>query len=69
MARTHDDMISTIENLIEVLKKHEEGYRAAADSVEDTKLRVLFNKNANMSERFAIILRSEIRRLIKLDAM
>lgn len=63
MTRTNDDVISTLNNLIEACKDREEGYRTAADGIEDPKFKTLFNNYAQQSAQFASELQREVRRL------
>jgi uncharacterized protein (TIGR02284 family) len=67
MAETHreinNDVISTLNNLIEACKDREKGYRTAADAVKNTQFKSLFNKYAQQSAQFASELQSEVHRL------
>jgi|SRR5581483_3549133 len=63
MAKNNDDVISTLNNLIEACKDREEGYRTAAEGIEDPKFKTLFNNYAHQSAEFASELQREVRRL------
>ncbi len=60
MAKNNDDVISTLNNLIEACKDREEGYRTAAEGIEDPKFKTLFNNCAQQSAEFA----SELQRAV-----
>lgn len=50
-----------IDNLIETLKDGQEGFKQAAESVSDPKLKSLFSDYSQQRSRFAIALQSEAR--------
>ena len=47
------ETISTINDLIETLKDGQEGFRQAAEAVEDPKLKSVFNEYSLQRARFA----------------
>jgi len=51
-----------IDNLIETLKDGQEGFKQAAESVSDPKLKSLFRDYSDQRSRFATVLQSEARR-------
>jgi len=53
------ETISTINDLIETLKDGQEGFRQAAEAVEDSKLKSLFNEYSLQRARFAGELQSQ----------
>jgi uncharacterized protein (TIGR02284 family) len=53
------ETISTINDLIETLKDGQEGFRQAAEAVEDAELKTLFNECSLQRARFAGELQSE----------
>ncbi len=53
------ETISTINDLIETLKDGQEGFRQAAEAVEDPKLKSLFNEYSLQRARFAGELQSQ----------
>ena len=53
------ETISTINGLIETLKDGQEGFRRAAEAVQDSQLRSLFNQFSMQRSRFAGELQSE----------
>lgn len=57
------ETISTINDLIETLKDGQEGFRQAAEAVEDPELKSLFNEYSLQRSRFAGELQSEALRL------
>lgn len=63
MATDNDDVISTLNNLIETCKDGENGFRTAADGVKNGELKTLFNKYAQQRAQFAAELQSEVRKL------
>ena len=58
MAR-HKEAISTVNDLIETLKDGQEGFRQAAEAVEDPELKSLFNECSLQRARFVGELQSE----------
>ena len=63
MATDNDNVISTLNNLIETCKDGENGFRAAADGVRNSELRTLFNTYSQQRAQFAAELQQEVRRL------
>ncbi len=57
---TNDDAISVLNDLIETNKDGEEGFRTAANAVENTDLKTLFNMYAQQRARFAAELNNEV---------
>ena len=60
---TNDDVISTLNNLIETCKDGQNGFQTAADGVKNAELKTLFNTYAQQRAQFAGDLQSEVRRL------
>lgn len=60
---TNDDTISTLNNLIETCKDGENGFRTAAEGVDNSELKTLFNTYAQQRAQFAAELQAEVRRL------
>lgn len=63
MANTNDEVISTLNNLIETCKDGQEGFRTAADGVKNGDLKTLFNTYSQQRAQFAAELQNEVRRL------
>jgi uncharacterized protein (TIGR02284 family) len=63
MATTNDEVISTLNNLIETCKDGQEGFRTAAEGVKNSELKTLFNTYSQQRAQFAAELQSEVRRL------
>ena len=63
MATTNNDVISTLNNLIETCKDGENGFRTSAEGVQNSELQTLFNQYAQQRAQFASELQSEVRRL------
>jgi uncharacterized protein (TIGR02284 family) len=63
MANTNDEVISTLNNLIETCKDGQEGFRTAADGVKNSELKTLFNTYSQQRAQFAAELQSEVGRL------
>jgi len=63
MEKTYQEVISTLNNLIETCKDGENGFRTAAEHVKDSHLKTLFNTYAQQRAQFAAELQSEVRRL------
>ncbi len=59
---SNDDVISVINDLIETNKDGEQGFRTAAEGVEQSELRTLFNLYAQQRARFAAELNNEVLR-------
>src|SRR5580704_8723357 len=63
MAEHNEEVITTLNDLIETCKDGEQGFRAAAEAVgkeQETDLRTLFNLYAQQRARFAAELQSEV---------
>ena len=60
---TNDDVISTLNNLIETCKDGQNGFRTASDGVKNSELKTLFDTYAQQRAQFASELQSEVRRL------
>src|ERR687887_1942930 len=56
------EIMSVIDELIETLKDGQEGFKQAAESVSDPKLKSLFRDYSDQRSRFATALQSEARR-------
>lgn len=63
MAIDNDEVISTLNNLVETCKDGQNGFRTAAEGVKDTKLTTLFNTYSQQRGQFAAELQNEVRRL------
>jgi uncharacterized protein (TIGR02284 family) len=63
MATDNDNVISTLNNLIETCKDGENGYRTAADGVKNSELKTLFNTYSQQRAQFAAELQAEVRNL------
>jgi uncharacterized protein (TIGR02284 family) len=63
MATAQDDVISTLNNLIETCKDGQEGFRNAAENVKDSELKAVFNRYAQERGQFATELQAQVRRL------
>ena len=63
MATDNDNVISTLNNLIETCKDGENGFRAAADGVKNSDLRTLFLTYSQQRAHFAAELQAEVRAL------
>ena len=59
----NDNVISTLNNLIETCKDGEQGFRAAADGVQRSDLRTLFLTYSQQRAQFAAELQNEVRHL------
>ena len=59
---TNDEAISVLNDLIETNKDGEEGFRTAAESVENSELKTLFNIFAQQRARFGSELNNEVLR-------
>ncbi|MBA2733938.1 MAG: PA2169 family four-helix-bundle protein [Acidobacteria bacterium] len=59
----NDNVISTLNNLIETCKDGENGFRTAADGVKNSELKTLFNTYSQQRAQFAAELQSEVRNL------
>src|SRR5215216_2242145 len=63
MDNSVDETASTLNDLIQTCKDGENGYRAAAEGVEDSNLRHLFESYGQQRAEFAAELQIEVRRL------
>jgi uncharacterized protein (TIGR02284 family) len=63
MATDKDDVISTLNNLIETCKDGQNGFQAAADGVKNSELKTLFHTYSRQRAQFAGELQAEVRRL------
>ena len=58
-----EEVVSTLNNLIETCRDGQEGFRAAAEGVQSAELRELFHGYARQRASFAGELQDEVRRL------
>lgn len=63
MAIDNDNVISTLNNLIETCKDGQNGFQTAADGVKNSELKTLFHTYAQQRAQFAAELQAEVRRL------
>lgn len=63
MTINNDEVISTLNNLVETCKDGQNGFRTAAEGVKDTKLTTLFNTYSQQRGQFAAELQNEVRKL------
>lgn len=63
MATDNDNVISTLNNLIETCKDGENGFRTAAEGVKNAELKTLFNTYSQQRAQFAAELQAEVRLL------
>jgi uncharacterized protein (TIGR02284 family) len=63
MATERDDVISTLNNLIETCKDGQNGFKTAADGVKNSELKMLFHTYSQQRAQFAAELQAEVRRL------
>jgi uncharacterized protein (TIGR02284 family) len=63
MATDNDNVISTLNNLIETCKDGENGFRTAADGVKNGELKTLFHTYSQQRGQFAAELQAEVRGL------
>jgi uncharacterized protein (TIGR02284 family) len=61
------EIVSTINELIETLKDGQEGFQQAAEAVKDPQLKSLFNGYSEQRQRFARELQTEARQLGESD--
>jgi uncharacterized protein (TIGR02284 family) len=59
----YDNVVSTLNNLIETCKDGQEGFRQAADGVKNSELKTLFGTYAQQRAQFAGELQNEVLRL------
>ncbi len=62
MMMDKDDVISTMNNLVETCKDGQNGFRTAAEGVKNTELTALFNNYSQQRGQFAIELQNEVRK-------
>lgn len=60
---SNEEVISTLNNLIETCRDGQEGFRAAAEGVERSELKHLFHTYSQQRARFVGELQGEVRRL------
>jgi uncharacterized protein (TIGR02284 family) len=58
--KTNEEVISTLNSLIETCKDGQEGYRLAADSIDNLDVRTLFNMYSQQRAHFAGELNNEV---------
>ena len=63
MAINNDDVISTLNNLIETCKDGQNGFQTAAEGVKNSELKTLFSTYSQQRAQFAGELQGEVRRL------
>lgn len=63
MAIENDDVISTLNGLVETCKDGQNGFRTAAEGVKNRELTTLFNTYSQQRARFAADLQNEVRKL------
>jgi uncharacterized protein (TIGR02284 family) len=63
MAIENDDVISTLNGLIETCKDGQNGFRTAAEGVKNSELTTLFNTYSQQRARFVADLQNEVRKL------
>jgi uncharacterized protein (TIGR02284 family) len=63
MANRNDDVISTLNNLIETCRDGQTGFHSAAEGVMDSKLKSLFGQYSQQRAQFVGELQGEVRRL------
>jgi uncharacterized protein (TIGR02284 family) len=59
----NEDVISTINGLIETCKDGQQGFQSAAEGVQNTQYKQLFNEYATQRGQFVSELQAEVRRL------
>jgi uncharacterized protein (TIGR02284 family) len=63
MATDNDNVISTLNNLIETCKDGEQGFRTASEGIKNQELKTLFLTYSQQRARFASELQTEVRNL------
>jgi uncharacterized protein (TIGR02284 family) len=63
MATDNDDVISTLNNLIETCKDGQNGFQTAAEGVKNSELKTLFSTFSQQRAKFAGELQNEVLRL------
>ena len=67
MAMDNDDLIDTLNNLIETCKDGEKGFRTCAEDIKNTSLQPMFITAAEHCAEAAAQLRQEVERLLWLN--
>ena len=62
-AMTNDEVISLVNGLIEVCKDGQEGFKTAAEGIEDSSMKTLFYEYSQQRAQFAGDLQNELLRL------
>ncbi|MDQ3666774.1 MAG: PA2169 family four-helix-bundle protein [Acidobacteriota bacterium] len=62
MAMDKDEVIATLNNLVETCKDGQNGFRTAAEGVKNAELTTLFNTYSQQRGQFAAELQNEVRR-------
>lgn len=60
---SNDDVISVLNNLIETCKDGQDGFKTAAEGIQDSALKTLFYNYSQQRSQFAGELQGEVRRL------
>ncbi|MBC7910501.1 MAG: PA2169 family four-helix-bundle protein, partial [Pyrinomonadaceae bacterium] len=63
MTIPNDEVISTLNNLIETCKDGQNGFQTAAEGVKNSELKTLFSTYSQQRAQFAAELQNEVRRL------
>ncbi len=63
VAMTNDEVISLLNGLIEVCKDGQEGFKSAAEGIEDSEMKTLFYEYSQQRAQFAGDLQNEVLRL------
>jgi uncharacterized protein (TIGR02284 family) len=63
MALDNDEVIATLNNLVETCKDGQNGFRTAAEGLKNSELTTLFNTYSQQRAQLAAELQSEVRRL------
>ena len=63
MTLERDDVVDTLNDLIETCKDGQNGFRTAAEGVKNSELKTLFNTYSQQRAQFAAELQNEVRRL------
>jgi len=63
MANSTQDFISSLNDLIETCKDGEQGFRDAADGVQSSSLKTIFNEYARQRTQFASELQNQVNRI------
>lgn len=63
MAITNDDVISTLNDLVESCKDGQEGFQTAAEGIRNSSTKSMFQQYAQQRAQYAAELRNEVRRL------